>query len=387
VATAIGDGSSARTLATILAAVVALFVLAFASVLAAVFGAGGYGGPSIEAAASSEAQRDIPEPYLALYRDAGHRNQVPWQVLAGIGSIETDHGRSNAAGVRSGVNRFGCCAGPMQLNLTDGPPSTWERYGVDGNHDGREDVYDPEDAIPSAANYVPALLKAAGGDLGQALLGYNHSAAYVNDVLARARAYMSPPADELTDGGSESCAGGGIDTPAGPAELTEAERVSSPRAFRVLPSWAMSTGRAGARRRAPLRRRRLDPAPLPPARHRRARARTPRPRRRHRRRPRPRRRRHEQTWDTSAGQLAVDLGWTSSCAASGSQPACALVPAIQFIGYDRYPRHGSPRTCSGDWPAHIQSPGWVSPCYRSSGLAQPRDWVTRFPTAELDDIT
>jgi hypothetical protein len=46
-------------------------------------------------------------------------------VLAGIGAIETDHGRADAPGVHSGRNSFGCCAGPMRFNLTDGPPSTW----------------------------------------------------------------------------------------------------------------------------------------------------------------------------------------------------------------------------------------------------------------------
>src|SRR3954452_6013271 len=130
-------------LATILTAAVALFVLAFASVLAAVFGTNGCGETAIEAEASSDAQRDIPERYLALYRAAGRRHGIPWQVLAGIGSIESDHGRSKAPGVRSGVNRHGCCAGPMQFNLTDGPPSTWDRYAVDANHDGHTDVYAP----------------------------------------------------------------------------------------------------------------------------------------------------------------------------------------------------------------------------------------------------
>jgi hypothetical protein len=43
-------------------------------------------------------------------------------------------------------------------------------------------------------------------------------------------------------------------------------------------------------------------------------------------------------WDASAGALARALGWTATCAASGSRPVCALVPAIQFIGYDGYPR-------------------------------------------------
>ena len=60
----------------------------------------------------------------------------PW-ILAAIGTIETDHGRSTAPGVRSGVNTYGCCAGPMQFSVI-GSPSTWDGYGVDGNHDGRK---------------------------------------------------------------------------------------------------------------------------------------------------------------------------------------------------------------------------------------------------------
>ena len=157
-AAAIGTGSGVRTLATIVAGVVLLFAVAFAGVLTAVFGTSGCAGAGTEADASTHAQQDIPARYLELYRDAGHRYGLPWPVLAGIGSIETDHGRLDAPGVRSGVNRFGCCAGPMQFNLADGPPSTWARYGVDGNDDGRKDVYDPEDAIPSAGNYLRTLL-------------------------------------------------------------------------------------------------------------------------------------------------------------------------------------------------------------------------------------
>jgi membrane-bound lytic murein transglycosylase B len=59
----------------------------------------------------------------------------------------------------------------MQFNLTDGPPSTWDRYAVDRNHDGHQDVYDPADAIPWAANYLRALLRDAGGNLRHAILG------------------------------------------------------------------------------------------------------------------------------------------------------------------------------------------------------------------------
>jgi Transglycosylase SLT domain len=75
-----------------------------------------------------------------------------------------------------------------EFNLRDGPPSTCDRYGVDGNRDGRRDIYDPADAIPSPANYLRALLRSAEGNIPQAVFGYNHSPAYVNDVLARAPA-------------------------------------------------------------------------------------------------------------------------------------------------------------------------------------------------------
>src|SRR3954451_19525298 len=120
-------------------------------------------GSAVQADPSRGAKRSIPARYLRLYREAARGSGVPWPVLAAIGSIETDHGRSRAPGVRSGLNRHGCCAGPMQFNTRDGPPSTWQRHSVDGNHDGTQDVYDPEDAIPSAAAYLRGLLRAADG--------------------------------------------------------------------------------------------------------------------------------------------------------------------------------------------------------------------------------
>jgi hypothetical protein len=59
------------------------------------------------------------------------------------------------------------------------------------------------------------------------------------------------------------------------------------------------------------------------------------------------------------------------------------VPAIQFIGYDGYPNHGSPRTCSGDCPAHMHI-SWVSPCFGTSRLTEPCVWVLRFPAPSPD---
>ena len=106
--------------------------------------------------------------------------------LAGIGAVETNHGRSTAAGVRSGVNTFGCCAGPMQFSII-GTPSTWERYGVDGNHDGRLSPYEPADAIPAAARYLRA--GGAPADYRAALFAYNHADWYVAEVLAKAATF------------------------------------------------------------------------------------------------------------------------------------------------------------------------------------------------------
>jgi hypothetical protein len=83
-------------------------------------------------------------------------------------------------------------------------------------------------------------------------------------------------------------------------------------------------------------------------------------------------------WDATAGRLAHDLGWTEPCGSSGARPACPLVPAIQWVGYDGYPSHGSPRTCSGGCPAHIHV-SWVSGCYGSSALVAPCSWVMAFP--------
>ena len=136
---------------------------------------------------SRAAIADIPASYLPLYLAAGRRYNIDWAILARIGSIETAHGRLHAPGVRSGVNAFGCCAGPMQFNIRNGPPSTWDAYGGDGNHDGHTHVYDPADAIPAAAR----LLRDNGAprDYERAIFAYNYATWYVADVLARAARY------------------------------------------------------------------------------------------------------------------------------------------------------------------------------------------------------
>jgi hypothetical protein len=55
-------------------------------------------------APSRAAAADIPAGYLRLYRTAGAHYRIPWPVLAAIGKVESDHGRSPLPGVRSGSN-------------------------------------------------------------------------------------------------------------------------------------------------------------------------------------------------------------------------------------------------------------------------------------------
>jgi len=364
----------------------ALFVviIALAALVPVLVGAGSC--PSAtQVAPTDAAERGIPARYLTLYRQAGEHYRVPWQVLAGIGTIESDHGRSAAPGVRSGVNAHGCCAGPMQFNLRDGPPSTWQRYGVDGDGDGITDVYEPADAIASAANYLGALLRNAGGYASRAILGYNHSQAYVEDVLTRARAYTDAHDAARVETGAASlvmaaCASGGLEGLAGPVDLRAARRLTAARTYRELPPWTLASAGSSVTVDARiydnviwiLRRYRLRVTAAREAGH----------------------RTHgdgtavdlipadgvtQPVWDASAGRLARDLGWAPACGHSGSRPGCPLVPAIQFVGYDGYPSHGSPRTCSGRCPAHLHL-SWASPCYGTSSLSPPCEAVLAFPT-------
>jgi soluble lytic murein transglycosylase-like protein len=126
---------------------------------------------------------DIPAGYAALYEQAGQQYGLDPAVLAAIGKVETDHGRLKAPGVRSGQNSAGAM-GPMQFLA-----GTWSRYGIDGNHDGTRDVYDPRDAVPGAAHY----LKASGAprDWRRAIFAYNHADWYVAKVLAQAERYRA----------------------------------------------------------------------------------------------------------------------------------------------------------------------------------------------------
>jgi membrane-bound lytic murein transglycosylase B len=124
---------------------------------------------------------DVPQSYLRVYCQAGARYRIPWPVLAAIGKVESDHGRTRLPGVRSGSNWAGAC-GPMQIGCVPGSKAgnSWARYGHGRPHD-------PAQAIPAAARYL--VDHGAHHNLDRAIYGYNHSRAYVVKVKQLARRY------------------------------------------------------------------------------------------------------------------------------------------------------------------------------------------------------
>jgi cell wall-associated NlpC family hydrolase len=154
-------------------------VLVLAAANSAIGGGGGLAEPTPTALA------DIPPQYLLLYEQAGVAYGVPWPVLAGIGKVECDHGRSpNPACWQEGAVNYAGAGGPMQFLA-----ATWASYGVDAEGDGKADRWDPADAVFAAANYLKA--SGAPADIAGAVFAYNHSQAYVDEVLRLASIYAA----------------------------------------------------------------------------------------------------------------------------------------------------------------------------------------------------
>ena len=119
-------------------------------------------------------QRSYPQ-LLALWKSAGAAYGVPWEVLGAINKIESNFGRNMGPSSAGAV-------GWMQFM-----PSTWERWGTDGDGDGLANPWDPEDGIYSAARYLAAA--GAATDISRAIFAYNHADWYVADVLELANVF------------------------------------------------------------------------------------------------------------------------------------------------------------------------------------------------------
>jgi membrane-bound lytic murein transglycosylase B len=164
----------------------------------------------------------IPSMALAAYRNAEQMMAtanpncgVSWNLLAGIGRIESGHangGATNAVGTAvqpiygpaldgtlpgnetivqssvAGSVTYARAMGPMQFL-----PGTWARYASDGDGDGVADPQNLYDSTLAAARYL-----CSGGlnlrDPSQvmaAILRYNNSIPYARNVLGWAAAYAT----------------------------------------------------------------------------------------------------------------------------------------------------------------------------------------------------
>ncbi len=142
----------------------------------------------------------IPERYQSIVEEAAERcPAVPSRVLAAQIAIESRWQTDAESPVGAqGIAQF--------------MPSTWNQYGIDANGDGQRDVWDPEDAIHSAAelNCLNRRLvsEVSGTPLKNILAAYNagHGAVrkydgippfpeteqYVEKVLDLAQRYPAP---------------------------------------------------------------------------------------------------------------------------------------------------------------------------------------------------
>jgi len=142
--------------------------------------------------------KSIPSNFLFWYKKVGQQYGVPWTLLAGIGTVESNNGQTTLPGVKSGQNGFGA-AGPMQIGIEGASGNTWggapihaasqvvSGVATDEDGDGTASVYDPADAIAGAAKYL--LEFQVQTDPAGAVFAYNHLQSYVQSVLFYAGQY------------------------------------------------------------------------------------------------------------------------------------------------------------------------------------------------------
>ena len=143
---------------------------------------------AVQPNASTDAANSIPANYLHWFQLVGLQYNVPWNVLAGIGKVESDDGRTTLPGVNSGANAFGA-AGPMQIGIEGASGDAWATYATVEDGKPPASVYDPADAIAAAAKYLIA--RGVQQNVPSAIFAYNHADWYVQEVLSWASTYAA----------------------------------------------------------------------------------------------------------------------------------------------------------------------------------------------------
>ncbi|MER6329990.1 lytic transglycosylase domain-containing protein [Streptomyces sp. NPDC001034] len=166
--------------------------------------------------AQGAAEAGIPATVLDAYKKAEAELRaskpgcnLPWQLLAAIGKVESGQARGGEVDAHGTTLRpilgpvldgngfalikdtdHGAYDGNAQYDQAVGPmqfiPSTWAWAGRDGNGDGKKDPNNIYDAALAAGHYLCRgdrdLSREA--DLHSAILGYNDSQDYLNTVLS-----------------------------------------------------------------------------------------------------------------------------------------------------------------------------------------------------------
>jgi hypothetical protein len=234
---------SGRVAAGAIALVLGALVLGVA-ILAALLGQKGCQASGPGPPPSQKAKRDIPADFLAIYQRAGARYGIPWEILAGIGKEECDHGRFHDASCTPqpgqagpGAANFAGAAGPMQIGIGGAAGCAFCSVRVDANGDGSAGTHDPDDAVAMAARL---LLEQKGApknhpieDYRSAVRAYNGSGpaadAYASRVLADAHAYASGNfATTSASGGCSASAQAGSGVPGKVVIAPGANRAGAP---------------------------------------------------------------------------------------------------------------------------------------------------------------
>jgi len=118
----------------------------------------------------------VPSQYFPYFQAAQARYGVPWNVLAAVAEVESDF-NPYAVGPPN-------CTGELAQGMMQILPSTWAEYAVKAYGAGPPDPFAAADSIFTAARLLAA--DGAPQNLAGALFLYNHSRAYVHEVLSLA---------------------------------------------------------------------------------------------------------------------------------------------------------------------------------------------------------
>src|SRR4051812_44816907 len=181
---------------------------------------------SADSVVSGASSNGIPAPALSAYQrgaqiiDSADKScNIPWELIAAIGRVESDHGRYGGNTLtENGVSKPGIYGielngknGTAAIADTDGGqldkdpvydravgamqfiPSTWQVVKVDADGDDQRNPQDIDDASLATAVYLCSGKDNLSNRTGQeaAIYRYNHSQDYVNLVLRIMEAYSS----------------------------------------------------------------------------------------------------------------------------------------------------------------------------------------------------